>query len=117
MMSDNMNDDIYNITYSTGSGTTYTIPTSNGLSATTITNTIPLMPNLGEDEDLHVEGDIKIDGHSLKDFMESVSDRLSILTPDPKLLEKYDALKEAYEHYKILEKLCKDDGKVHKETR
>ena len=48
--------------------------------------------------------------------MEKVSDRLSILTPDPKLLEKYDALKEAYEHYKILEKLCTDDGTVHKKT-
>ena len=33
-----------------------------------------------------------------------------------KLLEKYDALKEAYEHYKILEKLCTDDGTVHKKT-
>ena len=46
--------------------------------------------------------------------METVSNRLSILTPNPELLEKYDALKEAYEHYKILEKICTDDTTTQK---
>ena len=134
-MSDNMNDDIFNIDsygepapesgsidYHTTMSTTHTVPIphSYGISpttATTITNsgsTITLNPTHGED--LHVEGDITVGGISLKDFMESVSDRLSILTPDPRLLEKYDALKEAYEHYKILEKLCTDDDKIHEKT-
>ena len=65
---------------------------------------------------IEVDGDIKVGGKSLKDFMEVVSERLNILTPNPELLEKYDALKEAYEHYKILEKLCTDDGTVHEKT-
>ena len=31
---------------------------------------------------------------------------LNILVPDPKKLEKFEALQKAYEHYKHLEKLC-----------
>lgn len=49
--------------------------------------------------------DIKIEGASLKDFMKSVSERLAILQPDLEKLEKFAALREAYEHYKILEAL------------
>ena len=63
-----------------------------------------------------VNGDIKIDGQSLKEFMSVVSKRLNILTPKPEVLEKYEALREAYENYKMLEKICLDDGKVHEET-
>lgn len=97
----------YNTTYTTSPPYTVTNATS--------TSTITIDPTIN-DGDIEVSGDIKVNGKSLKDFMEKVSDRLSILTPDPKLLEKYDALKEAYEHYKILEKLCTDDGTVHKKT-
>ena len=48
--------------------------------------------------------------------MSVVSERLNILTPKPEVLEKYEALREAYENYKMLEKICLDDGKVHEET-
>ena len=104
-----MSSDTIDVQYNTMNNITYTVPSH------TSTSTITLTPPT-YDEDLCVDGDIKVGGKSLKDFMETVSDRLSILTPDPKLLEKYDALKEAYEHYKILEKLCTDDGTVHKKT-
>jgi hypothetical protein len=50
--------------------------------------------------------DLKIGDVSLKTFMQQMSDRLAILQPDPKKLEKFEALKQAYEHYKLLEKLC-----------
>ena len=57
---------------------------------------------------------MKIDGKSLKDFMEKVEQRLAILTPDIEKLEHFQALREAYEHYKTLEALCimpkKDDN-------
>ena len=61
---------------------------------------------------LKVEGkdaDIYINGQSLSDWMQDVDRRLTILRPNPELLEKYSALQEAYDHYKTLESLLYDD--------
>ena len=52
--------------------------------------------------------DITIDGKSLKQFMDKMEERLAILVPDPAKLEKFEALKRAYEHYKLMEKLCQE---------
>ena len=54
-------------------------------------------------------GDIKIGGASLKEFMKTMEKRLAILVPDPAKLEKFEALKKAYEHYKTMESLCFDE--------
>ena len=40
------------------------------------------------------------------DILDKIQDRLAILVPDPALLEKYEALKQAYDQYKLLEALC-----------
>lgn len=56
--------------------------------------------------DMAAGTDIKIDGKSLKEFMNKMEQRLSILVPDPEKLEKFEALKKAYEHYKTMEALC-----------
>lgn len=56
--------------------------------------------------DLAANADIKIGGRSLSTFMETLEERLAILQPDPEKLEKFAALKAAYEHYKLLEALC-----------
>jgi hypothetical protein len=53
--------------------------------------------------------DITIDGKSLKNFMDKMEERLAILVPDPAKLEKFEALKRAYENYKLIEKLCQID--------
>lgn len=53
--------------------------------------------------------DIVIDGVSLKKFMETMQDRLVILQPDPTKLEKFEALRLAYENYKLLENLLHDN--------
>jgi len=53
--------------------------------------------------------DIVIDGVSLKDTLKGIQDRLAILVPDPKKLEKFAALKASYEHYLLLEKLCTEN--------
>lgn len=50
--------------------------------------------------------DLKV-GESLDLIME----RLSILTPDMAKLEKYAALKKAYEHYKLIESLIQEEHK------
>ena len=44
-------------------------------------------------------------------MMETVKERLLILTPNFELHEKYPALKEAYEHYKVLEAMMAADDK------
>ena len=39
----------------------------------------------------------------------AIEERLAILTPDLQKLEKYSALKQAYDNYKLLETLCKEN--------
>jgi hypothetical protein len=51
------------------------------------------------------DADIFVQGKSMKAWMDAVEQRLSILEPKPELLEKYEALQAAYDHYKTLESL------------
>ena len=55
---------------------------------------------------IRADRDVIIDGRSMRDFMESMEQRLAILVPDPKKLEHFESLRKAYAHYKILEALC-----------
>lgn len=57
------------------------------------------------------EADIKVNTKSMKEWMEAVEKRLAILTPNIELNEKYEALREAYEHYKTLEALLYEEKK------
>ena len=61
--------------------------------------------------DMAAGTDIRVDGKSLKQFMDKMEERLAILVPDPAKLEKFEALKKAYENYKLMEKLCQIDDK------
>ena len=61
--------------------------------------------------DMAAGTDITVDGKSLKQFMNKLEERLAILVPDPKKLEQFEALKKAYEHYKLMEKLCQEQPK------
>jgi hypothetical protein len=59
---------------------------------------------------LDVSGNIKINGKDLAKMMEKIEDRLAILQePDPIKLEKFLALKKAYDHYKLMEKLIGEE--------
>jgi hypothetical protein len=51
------------------------------------------------------EPDIMIGGKSMVTWMQKVEQRLSILEPKPQLLAKYEALQQAFDHYKTLENL------------
>jgi len=53
--------------------------------------------------------DVMLDGRSLASFMDKVSQRLCILTPDPEKLKKFQVLKDAYEHYLTLERLLNEE--------
>ena len=59
--------------------------------------------------DANFEGDIKFKGKSLEELFSKIEDRLAILQPDPKKLEKYEALRKAYDHYKLMEKLIGEE--------
>ncbi len=89
----------------------YTYYTSNG----TGYSNQPWVTTIGGSNDLDVkgdanfEGDIKFKGRSLVELFSKIEDRLAILQPDPKKLEKYEALRKAYEHYKLMEKLIGEE--------
>ena len=61
--------------------------------------------------DMTKDCDITIGGRSMKKMLEGIEQRLSILVPDPNKLERYEALKKAYEHYLTLEALCNEEPK------
>jgi hypothetical protein len=61
--------------------------------------------------DAEIAGDLKVRGVNISEILAKIQDRLAILVPDPERLEKYQALKQAYEHYKTLEALCVEEDK------
>lgn len=82
---------------------------SNGTGATWANNTNAKMTAKGQ---LHLEGegaDLVINGVKLSDILNGITDRLAILQPKPELLEKYENLRQAYEHYKTLEALLHEE--------
>jgi hypothetical protein len=88
-----------NVTIS-NSGSSSGLWTTSGYNGTSLSNSIEVT---GED------ADIVINGKSLAEFMTKMEDRLAILVPDPAKLEKFTALKKAYDHYKLMEKLCHEE--------
>lgn len=63
----------------------------------------------GQGIDMDDDADIRFGNVSLRSFLERIEQRLAILVPDPAKLERYEALRQAYEHYKTLEALCVDE--------
>jgi hypothetical protein len=90
------------------SGSPYTVSGLNGSSSwSTISST---SAGLHVTSDAEFEGDIKWKGRSLGNLLQCIEDRLAILAePDPVKLEKFAALKKAYDHYKLMEKLIGDE--------
>ena len=106
-----------NGTYSTGaigsSGSyLYNNNTSNAVWTTNSTanwnNIIPstTQPTIKVSGDAEFEGKVMINGRNISEFLETISKRLAILVPDPAKLEHFEALKKAYDHYKLMEALC-----------
>ena len=87
---------------STGTGSNYTWNNA---------TTTPGVNITGTGIDMAAGTDITVGGKSLKEFMTKMEERLAILVPDPSKLEKFEALKKAYEHYKLMESLCQEQPK------
>jgi len=92
-------------TYTTGmTNPSYTLNT--GAGSTWATVGTGYTPSIKVTGDAEFDGKVKINGQDLAEFMDTISKRLAILVPDPAKLEKFEALKKAYNHYKLLEALC-----------
>ena len=52
----------------------------------------------------------KINLDEMATLMETLKERLLMLTPNFEKMEQYPALKEAYDHYKLIEALCREDN-------
>ena len=96
----NWNDLIYTtVTTGTGSYTFNNITTS----ATPWITTTDGTSTLSVSGDADVGGDIRVQGRSLAEFMDSVEQRLNMLRPNPQLESEWDQLRELGEQYRALE--------------
>jgi len=101
-----------------GAGGTYTMPWTGAGAGSNNWNVShsPVMtlnsgssPNLRVSGDADIQGNLTVNGTNISEILEKIQERLAILVPDPKRLEKYEALKQAYDNYKLLEALCVDE--------
>ena len=104
---------------STGTGLVYT--TSNtapwiGTSTGTYQPTVNVQAGTGL-EILGENADIKINGKSMKAWMEAVEQRLNILTPNPELEADWDDLRRLGERYRKLEKKCQEKAHMWQELK
>ena len=103
-----------------GTGYVYTSPnTVPWITTTTGTNSDPAMVvNQGGVIDIQGENaDIKINGKSMKAWMEKVEERLNILTPNPDMERDWDKLRRLGERYRRLEKKCREKAKMWEELK
>jgi hypothetical protein len=83
--------------YGAGTGASWASPNSANAGSIKVTG------------DADFDGDVKIKGHSITKLLERIEDRLAILMdPEPSRLEKFQALKKAYDNYKLMDKLCQE---------
>ena len=88
-----------------GAGSGQVITVANGTGASWANSNTAKMTAHGE---LNLEGenaDVVVNGVRLSETLRAINERLSILQINPELHSKYDNLRQAYEHYKTLEKL------------
>ena len=97
-----------------GTGYTYTTNTTSPWIANGITGSNPAMV-VNQSGTIEIKGedaDIKINGKSMKTWMEAVEERLNILTPNTELEKDWDELQELGERYRALEKKCKEKARM-----
>jgi hypothetical protein len=97
----------------TGTGYTYTTNTTSPWIATGTGINPAMVVNQGGSIEIKGEdADIKINGKSMKTWMEAVEERLNMLTPNPELEKNWDELQELGERYRALEKKCKEKAQM-----
>ena len=94
-----------------GTGYTYTTNTTSPFLAT---GSNPAM-GVNQSGSIDIQGqnaDIKINGKSMKTWMEQVEQRLNMLTPNPELEADWDDLRRLGQRYRALEKKCKEKAQM-----
>ena len=94
-----------------GTGYTYTTNTTSPFLATG-SNPAMVVNQSGSIDIQGQNADIKINGKSMKTWMEAVEERLNILTPNPELEKDWDELQELGERYRALEKKCREKAQM-----
>ncbi len=100
-----------------GGGGTYVSPSMgvyNPNQTTTISTGYSTYPNVGT---IHIAGTNptistdkgKLELNALIELVDTLKERLLILTPNFEKMEKYAALKKAYDHYKLMESMIGDE--------
>ena len=98
--------DLYSIT-SPNSNLTYTrTGTSNPWLTVNDHNTL----SVSGDADFN--GDVRVQGRSLAEFMQQVEQRLNMLQPNPELEAEWDELRELGDRYRELEKQLEEKSKM-----
>lgn len=99
-----------------GTGYTYTTNTTNTTSPWIATGTginpAMVVSQGGSIEIKGEDADIKINGKSMKTWMEAVEERLNILTPNPELEKEWDDLRRLGQRYRALERKCKEKAQM-----
>lgn len=57
--------------------------------------------------------DTTVSGQKISDVvqrLDAIEQRLAILTPDPKQLEKFETLRHIYDQYRMVEALCRESS-------
>ena len=94
-----------------GTGYTYTTNTTSPFLATG-SNPAMVVNQSGSIDIQGQNADIKINGKSMKTWMEAVEERLNILTPNPELEKEWDDLRRLGERYRALERKCKEKAQM-----
>ena len=96
-----------------GTGYTYASPNTVPWIGTTGSGTGTL--KVEQSGSIEIQGenaDIKMNGKSMKAWMEKVEERLNILTPNPELEKDWDDLRRLGQRYRALEKKCKEKAQM-----
>jgi len=93
-------------TYTTNTTTSPWIVNNGSTNPSMVVNPSGTIEIKGED------ADIKINGKSMKTWMEAVEERLNMLTPNPELEKDWDELQELGERYRALERKCKEKAQM-----
>ena len=94
-----------------GTGYTYTTNTTSPFLATG-SNPAMVVNQSGSIDIQGQNADIKINGKSMKTWMEQVEERLNILTPNPELEKDWDDLRRLGNRYRVLERKCKEKAQM-----
>lgn len=97
-----------------GNGYAYTTNTTSPWISNGTTGTNPAM-QVNQSGTIEIKGedaDIKINGKSMKTWMEAIEERLNMLTPNPELEKDWDDLRRLGERYRALEEKCKEKARM-----